>query len=322
MAKISVILPAHNVAPYIGDCLASLHAQTAADFEIIAVDDGSRDATAAIIESWQERFAQSGRGLTLVRREQGGAGAARNDAIDRATGDLLCFVDADDRLEPEALAMLADHIERDPSLELVFPLCRHVDQSGQPTGVVSNTDRTRFSARDLIFANPIHTGTGVTIRRARAEEAGRFDISLPACIDLDYWIRVTGHREGSIAVLPEVLVDYRMRSGQITADWRRMRRGWEAMAARAETIGLGFVGKARDAALARNVLTWATVAYKRGEMSAARTLTREFWRLDPLFALGSSHARLCTLASFASLLPGPVNETFRRIYARWKYAES
>ena len=146
--RVSVILPAHNVDAYIGETLASLHEQTEPGFEIIAVDDGSTDATAAILEGWRERFAQRGRRLVVVNRAQGGAGAARNDALDRANGRLLCFVDADDRLAPTALKTLADMLESDPSLDLVFPLCRYIDQFGHPTGVVSGKDnRSRFSAR-------------------------------------------------------------------------------------------------------------------------------------------------------------------------------
>ena len=113
---------------------------------------------------------------------------------------------------PTALKTLADMLESDPSLDLVFPLCRYIDQLGHPTGVVSGKDnRSHFSARDIVFATPIHTGTGVRIRRERAQATGRFDTSLPGCIDIDYWIRVVGHRDGNIAAQRQILVDYRTR---------------------------------------------------------------------------------------------------------------
>jgi glycosyltransferase involved in cell wall biosynthesis len=312
--RISVVMPAHNVAPYVGEALASIHAQEGIAFELIAVDDGSTDATPAILAEWAERFAASGRAMTIVTRQQGGAGAARNDALDRARGDLLCFVDADDRLHPEALVALAERLDNDPTLDFVFPLCRHIDQHGRPLGIVSRVDRRLYSAPDLLFANPIHSGTGVMVRRASAEAAGRFDTSLPACIDLDYWVRVTAYRRENIAVLPRVLVDYRMRPGQITGDWRRMRRGWEAMAARAERLGLGFTRRARSAALARNALVWSTAAYKHGEMASARQLALEFWWHDARFALSDAHARVRTAACLASLLPRPVHSWIRARY--------
>lgn len=304
-------MPAHNVEAYVGEALASLHAQTERDFELIAIDDGSTDATAAILEEWRGRFAADGRKMIVVLRRQGGAGAARNDGLDRARGALLCFVDSDDRLHPETLSALADMLERDPSLDFVFPLCRHVDQHGRELGIVSSAPGPRYSARDLLFDNPIHSGTGVMLRRERAEAAGRFDTTLPACIDLDYWIRVTAPRADNIAALQRVLVDYRIRPGQITGDWRRMRRGWEAMSARAERLGLGFTGRTRSAALARNALVWSTAAYKHGEMASARALALEFWRNDARFALSDAHARVRTAACLASLLPQSIHDWLR-----------
>lgn len=304
-------MPAHNVAPYVAEALMSIEAQDCADFELIAVDDGSTDGTAAVLEQWRDKFAARGTPMTIVRREQGGAGAARNDGLDRARGALLCFVDADDRLHPEALGALAAMLEREPDLDFVFPLCRHIDQHGGSLDIVSTADRPRYSARDLLFANPIHSGTGVMLRRACAEAAGRFDTSLPACIDLDYWIRVTAYRQDNIAALPRVLVDYRTRPGQITGDWRRMRRGWEVMTKRAERLGLGLTGQARKAALARNALVWSTAAYKHGEMASARRLAAEFWWYDARFALTDRHARVRTAACLATLLPGNVHDWLR-----------
>ena len=309
--RISVIMPAHNVEAYVGEALASLHAQSATDFELIAVDDGSTDGTADILEAWRGRFEESGRRATIVRREQGGAGAARNDALDRARGEYLCFLDSDDRLHPDALAVLASRLDDDAALDFVFPLCRHVDQHGAPLGVVSTVSRERYSARDLLFANPIHSGTGVMLRRVRAEAAGRFDTGLPACIDLEYWIRVTAHRQNNIGVVPRVLVDYRMRPGQITGDWRRMRRGWESMVSHAEQSGLRLAGEARDAALARNALVWSTAAYKHGEWAAARRLALEVWRNDWRFAATDPLARVRTAACLASLLPARLHDSLR-----------
>ena len=312
-------MPAHNVEAYVGEALQSLQDQTERDFELIAVDDGSTDATAEILDSWSARLIESGRRATVVRRQQGGMGAARNDGMDRARGRLLCFVDSDDRLAPEALAVLADTLESDPSLDLAFPRCRHVDQHGRPTGVVSGHDApARYSARDIVLANPIHTDTGVMIARAGAEATGRFDTSLPACIGIDYWIRVVGHRDANIACIPQVLADYRMRPGQTTGDWRRMRRGWETMLIQAEKIGLRFQEGERNAALARAVLYWSTIAYKRDEPAAARSLALEFWRLDPLFALTDRDALTCTAAYLFSLMPKPVNDLVRNTYTRFR----
>ena len=316
MPTISVIIPAHNVAPHIGETLASVLDQSARDLQIIVVDDGSTDATTLVIDQFADRFARRNTPLTIVHRRQGGAGAARNDALDRATGEFLCFVDADDRLHRDALALLADRLHKDRALDLIFPFCRHIDPAGEPLGIDSGKQRLLYSAHDLMVDNPIHTGTGVMLRRKRAEAAGRFDTGLPACIDLDYWIRATEHRPNNIAALPTVLVDYRFRPGQITSDWRRMRLGWEMMVQRAASRGLALDKPTYTSALARNALVWSTVAYKHGDLKAARKLALEMWTRDLPFAVTDAHARIRTAACLTSLLPTEAHDWIRNRFKR------
>jgi glycosyltransferase involved in cell wall biosynthesis len=97
MIKVSVIIPVYNAEAYLGRCLDSLVNQTLPEIEIIAVDDGSTDGSAGIITAYQEKF--PGR-IILVRQANGGTGAARNSGIERAGGEYIGFVDADDYVEP------------------------------------------------------------------------------------------------------------------------------------------------------------------------------------------------------------------------------
>lgn len=314
MVDISVVIPAYNVAAYVGATLNSLLRQQDADFEIILADDGSTDPTFKIVEAYAAKFAAVGRRFVPLSGRRGSSGAARNAAMEQAQGRLVCFVDADDVLHPGALARLERALGDHPDADLAFPLCRHVDMVGNPTGVTSSVSQDRFDARDLLLDNPIHTTTAVTVRRERAEAVGPFDTGLPACIELDYWIRVAGARPAAILAVRDVLVDYRTRPGQITGDWRRMRRGLERVAARA--VEAGFVHPSVIEAPSRppNVLVWATAAYKNGDYRAARRLTRELWRKSPGFALRDPHARTRTLASLATMLPAPLHDWIRIRY--------
>ncbi len=311
MVDISVIMPAHNVAEFVGEALDSLLKQDRRDFELIAVDDGSSDRTGVVLEEWRGRFSAAGVPMIVHTRARGGAGSARNAALDRARGRLLCFLDADDRLQPAALRTLCAGLDADPAIDLVFAMCRHIDPQGRPTGVASSAQKERYEARDLLFANPIHSGTGVVVRRARAEAAGRFDTRLPACIDVDYWVRLTAGGRANIRPLAEILVDYRLRPGQITSDWRRMRRGWEAVNAKAAEAGYGLTRSELQAARARQAIVYATAAYKHGDMASARRLALESWQRDPRFALGDRHARIRTAACIASLLPPALHDRIR-----------
>lgn len=137
---ISVIVPVWNVEMYLRECLDSLAGQTYTEFEVIVVDDGSTDGSEGIARGYAER---DGR-FCYYRKENGGVSAARNYGLERARGEYICFVDADDVVEPEFLgehlAALVEGVDstmcgydtfRDLSSgergRVVVPDCRKVD---------------------------------------------------------------------------------------------------------------------------------------------------------------------------------------------------
>ena len=105
--RISVVVPFYNNADVLGDCLASIAAQTFRDLEVIMVDDGSTDDGARVARA---RAAADPR-FTLVQVPNGGPGKARNLGVERATGEFLAFVDGDDMLPPHAYEMLLHTLE-------------------------------------------------------------------------------------------------------------------------------------------------------------------------------------------------------------------
>lgn len=102
--KITVIVPAYNVADYIEKCIESLMQQTMPFYEILVVDDGSSDGTGAICDRLAEKYSI----VKVFHQENKGASAARNYGIDRAQGDYIMFVDADDVIEPYATLRLSE----------------------------------------------------------------------------------------------------------------------------------------------------------------------------------------------------------------------
>lgn len=99
MEKISIIIPVYNVEKYLPKCLESVIGQTYADLEIICVDDGTPDRSAAVILSYAEKDER----IKLLRQENQGLSAARNTGIKSATGKYTVFLDGDDWLDPEAV---------------------------------------------------------------------------------------------------------------------------------------------------------------------------------------------------------------------------
>lgn len=102
---ISVIVPAYNVAPWIGRCLDSILTQTHENIEVIVVDDGSRDDTLSIIRE----YAQKDGRIKAIHQENSGVTAARLRGIGEATGDWIGFVDGDDEIEPQMYARLLEN---------------------------------------------------------------------------------------------------------------------------------------------------------------------------------------------------------------------
>ena len=100
--KLSIIVPIYNAEKYIDNCMRSIYAQSFSDYEIILVNDGSADNSAAICREYQKKDSR----VTYIEKENGGAGSARNAGMDAARGEYLAFPDVDDSFEPEMYAEL------------------------------------------------------------------------------------------------------------------------------------------------------------------------------------------------------------------------
>lgn len=139
--KLSVIIPAYNVAGYIGECLDSVVNQTYRDLEIIVVNDGSTDDTRAVIS----RYENDDR-VVVIDKSNGGLSDARNAGIEQAKGDLITFVDGDDVVSDDCYEQNVRYFTADDAPDMVqFPVL--FDWLGErqylrkpPYGVIRNGD--------------------------------------------------------------------------------------------------------------------------------------------------------------------------------------
>ncbi len=111
MDLISIIVPVYNVENYIRECIDSILAQTMRSFELILVDDGSKDASGRICDE----YADADDRIRVIHKENGGLSSARNMGLDEAKGEYICFVDSDDAVRADYLEKLYGAIERDRS---------------------------------------------------------------------------------------------------------------------------------------------------------------------------------------------------------------
>jgi len=213
--SVSVVLAAYNAADTLPDALASLKAQTHPFWEAIVVDDGSTDATAALVRDAARDDAR----IRLVQQANGGISAARNAGIQAARHDWLLFLDADDWLEPDHLSAMTGALRDDPSLDAVYCGWTYVSPDGHfvfrdmggGTG-----DLFHMHAQECPMA--IHA---YVVRRALVDAVGGFDPSLSVCEDWDVWQRIsrTGARFGHVR---RMLAPYRMQPGSASMDGRRI----------------------------------------------------------------------------------------------------
>lgn len=98
---ITAVVPVYNVEPYLSGCLDSLCGQTYKNLELILVDDGSTDGSGTICDAYAKRDSR----IQVIHKQNEGVSAARNAGIERARGEYLVFVDADDRIRPELFAI-------------------------------------------------------------------------------------------------------------------------------------------------------------------------------------------------------------------------
>lgn len=159
--KLSIIVPVYNVLPYIRPCLDSLLAQRVDDYEILLVDDGSGDGTAAVLEEYRSKYPQL---IRLRRVDNGGQGRARNFAIEEAKGEYLGFIDSDDTIDPDMYRKLLDKAEEtgadvvvcdwlaryDDGREEVLPACVQ-DHPLASAGSACNKIFRRSMMKDIRF---------------------------------------------------------------------------------------------------------------------------------------------------------------------------
>ena len=110
--RVSVLIPCYNAGAYLGQAIQSVLDQTYRDFEIIVVDDGSTDDSAAVAQSFDR--------VRYFYNEHSGISVSRNLAIAKARGEIIVFLDADDLWHPEKLQKQVDYLDADPACMLVF----------------------------------------------------------------------------------------------------------------------------------------------------------------------------------------------------------
>lgn len=136
--QFSIITPVYNAERYLRQTIESVLAQTCTDWEMVCTDDGSQDASGAILDEYAAKDTR----IKVIHQANGGEGAARNAALKVARGDWWVFLDADDLLTPWALKSYAACAERHPAAEMVgLGLCEFKGDGTPEIGALVSEDK-------------------------------------------------------------------------------------------------------------------------------------------------------------------------------------
>ena len=153
--KISVIIPAYNVEKYIEKCLESLKKQTLKNFEIIVIDDGSKDNTKEVVEQYIEKNKEIK--ISCYSKENGGLASARNYGVKYAKGEYISFLDADDYLEEDLFEKLNKYMEE--NIDLIKFKMKRVNEKGKCIEKIDGPtfeNKTGEEAYELLCTNDLY----------------------------------------------------------------------------------------------------------------------------------------------------------------------
>jgi len=221
---VSIILPAYNAARYLPCALASVLDQSYRNLEILIIDDGSTDATAAVAR----RFADTDPRVQMFQQPNSGVAAARNAGIQQSTGDWIAPIDADDIWHPDKIAQQMRCAEQaSMHVGLIYAWSVDIDESGRPKGDICVSNIEGYVLPTLLSHNFLGNASVPLIRRRCLDQVGLYDTRYKAadaqgCEDWDLWFRIAESYE--FKVVPEFLVGYRKTAQSMSRDYGQMAR--------------------------------------------------------------------------------------------------
>ena len=277
---VSVVVPAFNARNTLVRTLQSVSAQTYRNIEIIIVDDGSTDDTAAIAKN----FCAQDKRAKLISQENGWVARARNAGIAAATGEWIAPLDSDDLWHPEKIESQVEAALRAPDLPgFVYCWFHLIDEEDWVIG-----SSEAYSARgqvidQMLYFNFVGNGSSILINRAALNVVGLFETGLKSaggCEDLDMQLRLA--RNFPVELSPRFLIGYRVVGGSMSDDRGRMQRSWRRVLELFEERGGKINRKAVRWNTAYRALRMAEEYSRRGEARQALRQIAHALRLDPM----------------------------------------
>ncbi|MEO0456164.1 MAG: glycosyltransferase [Cyanobacteria bacterium P01_A01_bin.114] len=216
MPLISVVIPAYNSARTIGDTVQSVLAQTFTDFEIIVINDGSQDDTLERLSAIADPR------LRVFSYDNAGVAISRNRGIEKAKGEYVAFLDADDLWVPEKLHDQYQALRENPTAALAYSWTEYIDDSGAFFRPGMRPSFRGDVYRRLLVSNFLECGSNPLVRRSALQKVGGFDADLPPSEDWEMWLRLARRYDFALVESPQIL--YRVSTSSASFDLKKHER--------------------------------------------------------------------------------------------------
>lgn len=277
---ISVVMPVYNVENYVAASIESVLAQTFADFELIIVDDGGPDNSLAKCAAFEDPR------IRIISQSNRGLAGARNTGISEARGDLVAFLDSDDRWDREKLALHKIHLDNNPHVDVSYSGSRFIDKDGKMLRQAQRPKLENISARDILTRNPIGNGSAPVIRKnalhavafIHPDDSGRscfFDESFRQSEDIELWLRLALAGGSIFEGIEGLLTQYRLFSGGLSANIAAQYESWNRVIAKTAANSPEFVSEFGDEARAYQLRYLARRAIQMGDGPFALSLLKD-----------------------------------------------
>lgn len=210
MPTISVIVPTYNAERTILETIKSVQQQTFPDFELIVIDDGSKDRTLEILQTIKDER------LKIFSYENGGNALARNRGISHATGEFISFIDADDLWTPNKLELQLIALQQNQEAGVAYSWTSYFIDGQEEFIFPYNPIFFEGNVYDkLLVNNFVASGSNILVRRKAIESSGEFEPTLKRCADWDFYIRLAA--KWHFVVVPKHQILYRQSSNSLSS---------------------------------------------------------------------------------------------------------
>ena len=220
--RVSVVLPIYNAAAHLTGTLQTVLAQSLQEWELIAVDDGSTDCSADIVNEWARRDSR----VQLLCQANAGVSIARNRAVAESRAPLIAFLDADDLWHPDKLLTHVDRHRSAPLLGVSYARVGFLNAAGRPTGRVASQPKVPLQPADLLCENATTTTSNWVVRREIFQMLGGFAEEMRYSEDLEWLLRVACDGRWRIELIEQVLTYYRTSESGLSSNLQCMEQGW------------------------------------------------------------------------------------------------